>query len=264
MLADPDIVDAVCAQEYPAAFAGQEIRDTHAVRDLAFGEIWNIVEFGKAVMKIYRPPKAIKVKGENRVLSLDHVRMWLMYAVEHPSRGRKGATKPTMNATERTALVQAWVPIIRGLSTAHEKAAVDRCEFDMDVHLMPLLKCRVADIREFYAELVTTLKADTTIPFFVWAMFESWGDVILKNASDDAVRELKKGLAGEIADMVAEQVQPDLPKAIAGALQWRGPETLEKIKGAVASGGKPRLVGRESCLFLLVPDSEGREHTVML
>ena len=261
---DPDAVETICAQEYPAAFAGQEIRDTHAVRDLAFGEIWNLVELGKVVMKVYRPPKAVRLKGENQVLSLDHLRMWLMYAVEHPARGRKGVTKPTMNATERTALVQAWIPIIRGLSTAHEKASVDRCEFDMDAHLMPLLKCRVADIRAFYAELVTTLKADPTIPFFIWAMFEGWGDVILKEASDEAVRELKKELAGEIADMVAEQVQPDLPKAIAGALQWRGSETLEKIKGAVVSGGKPRLVGKESCLFLMVPDSDGVEHTVML
>ena len=169
-----------------------------------------------------------------------------------------------MTDHERAALVQAWIPIIRGLSTAHDKASVDRCEFEMETHLRPLLTAPVKQIRAFYADLVAALKADSTIPFFVWAMFQSWGDVILKRAGDDAVKELKIELAREIAELVEKDVAPDVPKAIAAALQWRGTETLTKVRDAVKNGAKPRLVGRESCLFLQVALPDGREETVML
>lgn len=235
-----------------------------AVRDLAFGEMWNIVELAKSCIT-YRS-RANGPGVNDHTLSFDDLRMWLMYAVEHPSRGRghKGWRKPTMTTNARAALVAAWVPIIRGLSTAHGKATVDRCEFDMETHLRPLLVTKVADIRAFYAALVTALKADATIPFFVWALFESWGDVILKRAADEDVRALKKELAAEIVDLVEADVAPDVPKAIAAALQWRSAEQLIKVRDAVKSGAKPRLVGKESCLFLEVELPDGHCEVVML
>ncbi len=160
-------------------------------------------------------------------------------------------------------MVQNWVPIIRGLCTAHDKAPLDQCEFAMDEHLSPLLTAPVKQIREFYAKLVIALKADQSIPFFVWAWFESWGEVIIKTAPDGDIKELKTTIATEIAEMVEKDVQPDLKTAIAGALRWRSPESLEKIKTAVRSGGKARMVGRESCLFLEV-DVDGKTERVML
>lgn len=154
-------------------------------------------------------------------------------------------------------MVARWVPIIRGLATAHDKAPLDQCEFEMEEHLNPLLTAPVKQIRQFYEQLVIALKADSSIPFFVWAWFESWGEVILKHAPDGEVKDLKSALAAEIATMVEAQVQPDLRQAIAAALQWRSPESLERVKAAVATGGKARMVGRESCLFLEIETSDG-------
>ena len=49
-------------------------------------------------------------------------------------------------------------------------------------------------------------------------------------------------------------------KSLVHALQWRSPEKLAKVKDAVvkaqAAGEKPRLRGRESCLFLEVGGTE--------
>ena len=59
-------------------------------------------------------------------------------------------------------------------------------------------------------------------------------------------------------------MRPDLPRAIAGALQWRSPATLTKVRDAVKSGAKASIVGRESCLFLKVALPDGTEETVML
>lgn len=97
----------------------------------------------------------------------------------------------------------------------------------------------------------------------MWSWFEAWGEVILKRAPDGEVKALKTALASEIAELVEEDVKPDLRKAIAGALQWRSPESLGKIKAAVESGGKARMVGKESCLFLEV-DVDGATERVML
>ena len=50
----------------------------------------------------------------------------------------------------------------------------------------------------------------------------------------------------------------ELVAAIAGALQWRHPAALERVKEGLAKGGRPRIKGRESCLFLEiegVPDA---------
>lgn len=216
------------------------------VRDHVLG-LWDIVESSKGIM---RSMPLIDRSKKSCCRSLQDLRALLMYAVAVPSRRRRSL----MNVAE---MVTRWVPIIRGLSTAHDKAPIDQCEFEMEEHLTPLLTAPVKQIREFYEQLVVALKADPAIPFFVWAWFESWGDVVLKHAPDGDVKQLKTVLATEIAELVESQVQPDLKRAIAGALQWRSPESLEKVKAAVETGGKARMVGRESCLFLEVDTPDG-------
>jgi hypothetical protein len=215
-----------------------------SVRDLVLS-LWDVVESAKNIMLWNR--SMTRMSG---CRSLQDFRALLMYAVEAPSRRRR----TPMDVPE---MVTRWVPIIRGLATAHDKAPLDQCEFEMEAHLNPLLTAPVKQIREFYEQLVIALKGDASIPFFVWAWFESWGEVMLKRAPDGEVKELKSALAAEIATMVEAQVQPDLKQAMAAALQWRSPESLEKIKAAVATGGKARMVGRESCLFLEVETSDG-------
>lgn len=216
----------------------------NTVRDYILS-LWDVVESSKNIMLWNR---SLVKRGGCR--SLQDFRAFLMYAAEYPSRKRR----TPMHVAD---MVTRWVPIIRGLATAHDKAPLDQCEFEMEEHLNPLLTAPVKQIREFYEQLVIALKADPTIPFFVWAWFESWGEVILKRAPDGEVKELKSALAAEIATMVEAQVQPDLKQAIAAALQWRSPESLEKVKAAVATGGKARMVGRESCLFLEVETTDG-------
>lgn len=219
--------------------------------------LWENVRTGQWIFFRLRVNRRVPPPGFDDGWNLDVVRSFLMYAVEHPTRRKR-------TPMDVTAMVDRWLPIIRGLATAHHKGDVDKCEFAMDEHLTPLLSAPIKQVREFYAQLVERLKADPTIPFFVWAAFETWGDVVLKHAPDGDVKVLKTQLAAEIADMVEEDVKPDLKKAIAGALQWRGQETLEKVKAAVQKGGKARMVGRESCLFLHVPNGNGGEETVML
>jgi hypothetical protein len=160
-------------------------------------------------------------------------------------------------------LVVKWIPVIRGLSAGHDKTEVDRCEFESQELLAPLLTAPVEQMREFFDKLCTALRTDPTIPMFVHVMFDAYHEAVVKPAPDQAVKELKTALATEIAEMVERDVVPDIKSALIGALQWRPTEVLEKVKEAVQSGAKPRLRGRESCLFLVVPTSDG-EATVML
>jgi hypothetical protein len=221
-----------------------------SVRDYILG-IWDIVEGSKNIMlwNSFR-------KAKGGVHSLQDFRAYIMYACEYPSRRKR-------TPMDVSIMVYEWTAIIRGLSTAHDKESLDRAEFDMDEHLTPLLTAPVKQIREFYTELVTALKNDPTIPFFVWAWFESWGKVILQNAPDSDVKQLKTALAAEIAELVEEDVKPDLRKAIEGALKWRSEESLEKIKTTVQKGGKARMVGKESCLFLEVEHESGTERVML-
>lgn len=185
-------------------------------------------------------------------------RALLMYQAEYPSRRKR---KP-MIVQE---MVERWVPIIRGLSCGHDKAEIDRCEFEMEQHLWPLLSAPVAQLREFYAALVDALKADRTIPMFVWTLFESWGEAILKKAPDGEIVELKKKISLRIAEAVEGQLHADLKEALIGALQWRSEAQLTKIEEGVKNPTvKPRLRGKESCLFLVVNEGTPDEAQVML
>lgn len=179
-----------------------------------------------------------------------NLKMFVAYLIlvnEYPSRG--GRRRPVDVAD----MVSQWVPIIKGLSLAHDKASVDRTEYNSQEHLFPLLGAPIKQVRKFFAALVVALKADPEIPFFVWTWFEAWGE-LMKQAPDGQIKVLKTKLAEQVAELVEKDVQPDLRAALVGALQWRNPDTLERIKTAVEKGEKPRMRGRESCLFLEVAD----------
>lgn len=188
---------------------------------------------------------------------LDRFRVMFMYQMEYPSRRKR----KTMNVEE---MVDRWLPIIRGLSCGHDKAEIDRCEFEMEQHLMPLLAAPVKQLREFYSALVERMKSDRTIPMFVWTLFESWGEAILKKAPDGEVVTLKKKIALRIAELAEGQLHADLKEALVGALQWRSEAQLKEIESGLKAGSPPRLRGKESCLFMVVNEGTPDEAQVML
>ena len=172
------------------------------------------------------------------------LRLFMVYALCHPSRKRRVSI-------DIPAMIQGWHQATFRLSTGHSKDDIDTADFALDELMSPLLTAPVSQLRAFYFGLAASLKNDPAVPWFVWATFEAYGEVIVKNAPDQAVKDLKVQLAREIAELVEQDVQPDIVAAITGALQWRDPQTLEAVRDAVKAGEKPRLMGRQSCLFLV-------------
>lgn len=158
-----------------------------------------------------------------------------------------------------SAMVDGWHRAIVALSTGHDKADVDHAEFAMEELMSPLLTAPVRQLRQFWTQLEVVLKADVRVPFFIWRMFETYGKVVVATATDQALIELKTTLAREVAELVEQEIQPDLMEALVGALRWRDRETLTQIRDSVKAGVKPKVVGKESCLFL-----QCGEHIVML
>ncbi len=220
--------------------------------------IWTQVQFAQWMVLNTKRWDGKDLHRGNRMISLDTVRAFLMYAAEHPSRRKR---KPM----DIDAMVERWLVVIKGLATAHDKATVDKCEFDSEEYLVPLTAAPVAQLRQFYRQLCTRLEGDPSIPFFVWRSFRTWGDVILDKLPDGGVKKLRGDLAKKVADLVEADIRPDLNAALVGALQWRSADDLQAIETAVAAGAKPRMKGRESCLFLEVDrPSDGKTITVML
>lgn len=220
------------------------------VRD-AVMQIWGTVQMASA---LHATSNRDADRGKWTYLTL---RSWVRYGTEVWPRKRR-----TPMNVER--LVVSWVPIIRGLSTAHSKDEIDRCEFEAETHLAPLLTAPVKQLREFYAQLCVALRTDPTIPMFVWTAFDAWHEAVVKVAPDEHVRELKTTLATEVAELVEKDVMPDIKEALIGALKWRGAEALTEVRDAVRAGAKPRVRGKESCLFLQVPRNDGSIVSVML
>ena len=206
--------------------------------------IWELVQFcKKAPFEM-----ALEASGKGYVFTLKDFVALLMCASKYPGRGKR---RPPMDIPY---MVNKWVQIVKGLTMSHDKPTVDRVEYDSELFLIPILEAPIKQVRAFYADLVTALKRDPEIPFFVWSWFEIWGEAIMKNVPDGEVKALQTQLAEQVATLVEKDVQPDLRAALVGALKWRNPEALQRMKVAVEDGGKPRLVGRESCLFLEVAD----------
>jgi hypothetical protein len=147
-------------------------------------------------------------------------------------------------------LVEQWIEAVVGMSTAHDKDSYDSHDAKADELLGPLLAAPIKQVREFYHKLAERMKADERVPLIVWMGFEAWGEVMVKDAPDEGVKRLKNKLAQEIAELVEADVRDQIPNAIARALRWRDPETLKRVKEKIESGVKPKLRGRESCLFL--------------
>lgn len=147
-------------------------------------------------------------------------------------------------------MVQKWIEAVVGMSLAHDKDTYDAHDAKADELLGPLLAAPVAQVREFYAKLLSTMQADKRVPMLVWMGFEAWGEVMVKDAPDEGVKRLKNKLASEIADLAEEPIRDQIPSAIKRALRWRDPETLQAVKEKLEGGAKPKLRGRESCLFL--------------
>jgi hypothetical protein len=147
-------------------------------------------------------------------------------------------------------LVKKWVDAIVGMCLAHDKDKYDAEDAKADELLGPLLAAPVAQVREFYPKLLEAMKADERVPMLVWMGYEVWGEAAVKDAPDEGIKRLKNKLAQDIADLVEEPIRDQIPGAIKRALRWRDPGTLKAVKEKLESGAKPRLRGRESCLFL--------------
>jgi hypothetical protein len=156
-------------------------------------------------------------------------------------------------------MIESWMKLVVGLSTAHTKDEADRYEAAVEECLNPILAAPISQIRTFASALAVRLESDPKVPYLVHRAFTAYVEM-MKNAPDEEVKELKTALAKEIVDMVEDDAKRDLPAAMVRALQWRDPEQLEKVKSVVESEkakGKPvRLRGRESCLFLEAGGSE--------
>lgn len=184
----------------------------------------------------------------------------LAYADHYSHTGRKRRTPVDIDA-----LVPRYVEVIVDLATAHEhtrRSAADHAAEDL---LGPLLTAPIAQIREFAQQLSKALREDTRVPWMIWSMFERVLEPLIVKGADGEVLQLKTALAAEIAELVEAGLdREELIVAMAGALQWRSPERLEAVKKGLQKGGKARLTGRESCLFLTVTDEAGVEEAVVL
>lgn len=148
-------------------------------------------------------------------------------------------------------LVEDWMTAVVGMTIAHTKDEFDAHDARADELMMPLLRAPIKQVREFYAKFRDRLKSDPKVPFVVWMAFDCWGAVVVDKAVDDeGIKRLKRKLAADIAELVEMPVKDQIPEAIKRALMWRDPETLESVKETLQSGVKPKLVGRQSCLFL--------------
>jgi len=173
----------------------------------------------------------------------------LTYGTEYPSRRKR----TIMNVD---VMVAKWTDNLVSLLLSHDKQDRDQADFESDELLGPILTAPVAQLREFTTKLTAALKGDPRVPFFLWANFESWTDKVVSNAKDEGVIQLKTDLARQVAELAESSLtSQDWVLAIMGALQWRAPEDLAKVRANLAAGAKPKLTGRQSCLFLEVGDA---------
>ena len=211
-----------------------------------------------AVIASYEMPRFFykTVDKKSAVRRMQTLGLMIWYSVK---KGRTGRTKRTPMKVDE--LVAKWHVMIVGLAIAHDKDESDRYEAAVEDCLTPILAAPIKQVREFYPKLLKSLKDDPKVPFLVWRSYEIWIDQVLSKAPDEDIKHLKTDLAKEIADLVEQDVKDQIPQALVRALQWRSPETLEKVKTVVerekAAGRPVRLRGRESCLFV---EAGGDEH----
>jgi len=200
-------------------------------------------------------------KGASRLASPVHRAKELGALLRYAMAGHGSTKRRTLVKVEE--LVESWIEAVVGMCLAHTKDDYDAHDAKADELLGPLLAAPIRQVREFYHRLLERMKTDKRVPMLVWMGFEAWGEIMVKNAPDEGIKRLKNKLAGEIADLVEEPLRDQIPGAVARALRWRDPETLEAVKKALVAGVKPKLRGRQSCLFMEMGRGK-RQVSVML
>jgi hypothetical protein len=180
----------------------------------------------------------------------------LLLAYADERRDGMKRDSPRRKPVNVDGLVEKWADVLVGLSTAHDHAARTAADHQTDELLGPLLTAPIAQIREFGQKLANRLEADERVPFLVWSSFRRVIEPLVLKGPDGELLRLKKELAGQIAELAEKGLdRGQLIAAIAGALQWRGEASLKAVKTSLESGSKPRITGRESCLFLEAGDA---------
>lgn len=204
---------------------------------------WYYVE-GKFGDSIYNTPD----RKRSASAQLRDLGALIWYGHQRKCGGRK------RTAMDVESLVDKWHYAVVELALAHDKDEADRVEASIEECLMPILSAPIKQVREFAGKLMERLKSDPKVPFLVWRGFERYVETVIAAAPDGEIKRLKTEAATAIADLVEDDLKPQLHTALVRALQWRSPEKLEEVKQVVAEekakGNKPRLRGRESCLFL--------------
>lgn len=161
-------------------------------------------------------------------------------------------------------LVSSWTETIVQMSTSHSHAEWTQADHSTDDLMGPLLTAPVAQIREFSTKLANTLRDDERVPFLVWSSFTEIVAPVATKLKDGEIIQLKKDLASRVAELVEQNLdRGQLVAALAGALQWRTGSTLEAVEKNLKAGNKPRIEGRQSCLFLHVAGENGIETVVI-
>jgi hypothetical protein len=174
----------------------------------------------------------------------------LTLETRHPSRKRR---KPMENLNE---FARQWKDVLLKLSLSHTKEGIDQADYRMEDLFAGLLAMPVKQVRQFYDLLLSELKSDESVPYFIWKTVEHWKEKAVGVSQDVEANMLQSELATDLAAILEPVLSPQLKEALAGSLKWKPGEVLEKIKAAVEAGEKPKLRGRESCLFLEIGKSE--------
>lgn len=189
----------------------------------------------------------------------ESIACFLWYACKHPSRKKR----ISMNVDK---MVELWAELIPKFSLGHDKNELDQAEGLLDDSFAPFLIAPIKELREFFGKLVERLKNDPKIPYIVWRTYEQWYEMVIKSAKDQEIKVLKEDLAKKIVALVdpeRQEVKQDIRDAMVDALMWRSEKQLENVKTALESGsGKPRVKGRQSCLYLQV-HAEGQENPMV-
>lgn len=182
----------------------------------------------------------------------------IAYGCERPSRGIRRIP------VDVETMVVKWKEQIIKLAVAHDVDEKDTASSKLDELLTPLIGAPVAQIRTFYRRLTDELKADKAVPWAVWRMFDYYGANVLDKITAEKELELKKELAAKIAQHSIKEIpMEDWIQSMVGALMWRDSEKLEAIDAALEAGAKPRVKGKESCLFLQVGEGENAPEVML-
>lgn len=174
----------------------------------------------------------------------------LTYETSHPSRKRRKAME---NLSE---FAKQWKDVLVKLSISHTREGIDQANYRTEDLFTGLYAMPVKQVREFYDLLVSELKSDESVPYFIWKTVEHWREQAVGMSQDVEAKMLQADLAGELAAVLEPILSPQLKEALEDSLKWKSAETLTKVRSAVKEGEKPKLKGRESCLFLEVAGTE--------